>query len=53
MGFVFPQTDGTLKLDLTDEWYEDFNEMYETLDIADAVNEEDMQIDNRNIIVEN
>jgi hypothetical protein len=53
MGFVFPQTDGSLKLDLTDEWYEDFNEMYETLDIDDAVKEEDMQIDNRNIIVEN
>lgn len=53
MGFVFPQADGSLKLDLTDEWYEDFNEVYETLDSEDRVNEEDMQIDNRNIVVEN
>ena len=42
-----------MKLDLTDEWYEDFNEVYETLDPEDRVNEEDMQIDNRNIVVEN
>lgn len=53
MGFVFPQNDGSFKLDLTDEWNEDFNEVYETLDTADAVNENDMQIDNRNVIVEN
>ena len=53
MGFVFPQADGSMKLDLTDEWYEDFNEVYETLDPEDRVNEEDMQIDNRNIVVEN
>ena len=53
MGFVFPQTDGSFKLDLTDEWNEDFNEVYETLDPADSVNEKDMQIDNRNVIVEN
>jgi hypothetical protein len=53
MGFVFPQADGSLKLDLTDEWNEDFNEMYESLDPTDAVNENEMQIDNRNIIIEN
>ena len=53
MGFVFPQNDGSFKLDLTDEWNEDFNEVCETLDTADAVNENDMQIDNRNVIVEN
>lgn len=52
MGFVFPQADGSLKLDLTDEWNENFDEVYETLDSADAVNENEMQIDNRNIIVE-
>ncbi len=52
MGFVFPQTDGTCHLDLTDEWNENFNEVCETLDAADAVNENDMQIDNRNVIVE-
>jgi hypothetical protein len=53
MGFVFPQADGSLKLDLTDEWNVDFNEMYESLDPKDAVNENEMQIDNRNIIIEN
>ena len=52
MGFVFPQADGSLELDLTDEWSEDFKEVYETLDEADAVNENEMQIDNRNIVVE-
>lgn len=53
MGFVFPQADGSCKLDLTDEWNEDFNEVCETLVPADAVSEDDMQIDNRNIVVEN
>jgi hypothetical protein len=53
MGFVFTQDNGSLKLDLTDEWYEVFNEVYETLNIEDAINEAEMQIDNRNIIVEN
>jgi len=53
MGFVFPQPNGTLKLDLSDEWNESFKEAYETLKSADAVNENEMQIDNRNIVVEN
>ena len=30
MGFVFPQADGSLILDLTDEWNENFNEVYNT-----------------------
>jgi len=53
MGFVFPQADGSLTFNLSDEWNDDFNEVYETLDPADAVNEKEMQIDNRNIIIEN
>jgi len=52
MGFVFPQIDGTLKVDLTDEWYENFNEICKTLNPDDAINENDMQIDNRHVIVE-
>jgi hypothetical protein len=52
MGFVFPQTDGSLRLDLTDEWYDKFDDVFETLTENNAVNETDMQIDNRNIIVE-
>jgi hypothetical protein len=52
MGFVFPQTNGTLKLDLTEEWFDDFNDVCKTLSSENAVNEYDMQIDNRNIIAE-
>jgi hypothetical protein len=50
MGFVFPQIDGSLKLDLTDEWFADFADICATLSIENAVNESDMQIDNRNLI---
>lgn len=53
MGFVFPQPDGSLKLDLSDDWTDDFKEACETLNVVDAVNENDMQIDNRNIVDEN
>jgi hypothetical protein len=52
MGFVFPQTDGSLKLELTGEWYDNFDEVCKTLSNSDSVNESDMQIDNRNIIAE-
>lgn len=52
MGFIFTQSDGSLRLDTTDEWYETIEEVIETLNVEDAVNEEDMQIDNRNIIIE-
>lgn len=53
MGFVFTQPDGSFKLDLSDEWAGDFNEVYEALDRGDAINESDMQIDNRNETIEN
>ncbi len=53
MGFVFPQPDQTLKLDLSDEWTDIFKEAFESLNIDDAVKETEMQIDNRNIVVEN
>ncbi|MDR0603160.1 MAG: hypothetical protein LBG80_02510 [Bacteroidales bacterium] len=52
MGFVFPQTDGSLKLELTEEWLDNFDDVYATLSVENAVNENDMQIDNRNIITE-
>jgi len=52
MGLVFPQTDGTLKLDLTDEWYDSFDDVCATLSKENAVNESDMRIDNRNIVSE-
>ena len=53
MGFVFPQKDGTLKLNLSGEWTDDFKDAFETLHVTDAVRESDMQIDNRNLLVEN
>jgi len=43
MGFVFNENE----LCLSDEWSGEFNEVLETIDINDAVKEEDMQVDNR------
>jgi len=47
MGFVFIDEQGKPTLHITDDWYEDLNEVYATLDPQDAVNENDMQVDNR------
>lgn len=52
MGFVFTQNNGSQILNITDEWYDDFNEVCETLSLADAINEAEMQVDNRHVIVE-
>ncbi|MCL5991786.1 MAG: hypothetical protein M1419_06755 [Bacteroidetes bacterium] len=49
MGFIFKEADGFQKLELTDELNENFNDVFDTLDKLDAINENDMQIDNRNI----
>lgn len=45
MGFVFFDEEGKEVLFVTDEWYENFNDVFSTLDSADAVRKEDMQID--------
>lgn len=50
MGFIFPAEKETA-LSLTEEWYEDFYEVYDTLDEKNSVKEPDMQIDNRNAVV--
>ena len=50
MGFVFTDKDGNLELATTDEWYENLEEAYQTINSKNAVNEEDMQEDIRNII---
>jgi hypothetical protein len=47
MGFVFSDNQENQILSLTEEWYENFNDVYETLNIEDCVNEADMQVDNR------
>jgi hypothetical protein len=52
VGFVFTDENGENKLSLTEDWFEELKEVYETLLSQDAVNEEDMQIDNRNLVVE-
>lgn len=39
-----------MPLSMSEEWYEDFNEVYETLNPEDSVNEKDMQIDNRYVV---
>jgi len=50
MGFVFTDEHGKIKLSITDDWYEDLNDVYDTLDPEDSVKEKDMQIDNRYIV---
>ena len=52
MGFVFIQPDNSLQLDLSDEWYDSFDEVCETLTNNDAISENEMQIDGRNVIIE-
>lgn len=47
MGFVFINDLGEDVLFVTDEWYEDFNDVFSTLNSEDSVVEEDMQIDYR------
>lgn len=49
MGFIFTNKDGSLAIDLTDEWYENFEEVVATLNAKDAFSKEDMQVDIRNI----
>lgn len=51
MGFVFTDEEGGEILDLSDEWYSNINDAYQTLEVDNAIIESDMQIDSRNIIV--
>ena len=50
MGFVFAD-EKSGDLSLTEEWYENFFEVFDTLDAKNSVREADMQIDNRSAIV--
>lgn len=47
MGFVLTDKIGNVTLSIIDEWNEDLNEVFNTLDEADSINGDDMQIDNR------
>jgi hypothetical protein len=51
MGFVFIDSQKNSRLSITDDWCENLNDVYETLDTQDCVNEEDMQVDNRYFVV--
>lgn len=51
MGFVFTDEQGAITLSITDDWYDSFSDVLETIDPADCVKEEDMQIDNRYFVV--
>ncbi len=50
MGFVFINDQGEQTLSLTEEWYENFMDVYESISLEDRINEEDMQIDNRYVV---
>jgi hypothetical protein len=47
MGFVFTDTQGNSTLSITEEWYENLNDVYDTLNADDSIQESEMQIDNR------
>lgn len=47
MGFVFTDEKGVPTLNITEEWSENLDDIYETLNPDDSVKEEDMQVDNR------
>ncbi len=47
MGFVFTDEQGNMTLSITEDWYEDLQDVLDTLDPEDSVEEEEMQVDNR------
>jgi len=47
MGFVFTDQNNNQIFNLSEEWYDNLNDVYETLTSEDAVNQNEMQIDNR------
>jgi len=47
VGFVLTDQSGRELLGLSDEWSDDFMEVYQTLDEDDSIGEEDMQVDTR------
>jgi hypothetical protein len=47
VGFVFTDLRGKKNVTFTEEWFENFEEVYCTLDPANSALDEEMQIDNR------
>lgn len=52
MGFIFPKANGELEISLSEEWTKDFKDAFNSLSREEAINEADMQIDNRNLSIE-
>lgn len=52
MGFVFTDESGNATLSITDDWYENLNDVYQTLKKEDSIREDEMQVDNRYLIAE-
>ena len=50
MGFVFVGEDGSVQLNLSEEWFDDFEEVVASLAPTSAINPTDKQIDHRNVI---
>lgn len=51
IGFIFIDNAGNEVLSITEDWYENLNEVYETLNSENAVDEENMQIDTRKVVL--
>lgn len=51
MGFIFTDEPSNPTLTITDDWYEDLKDVYDMLEPEDSINEEDMQIDNRYVVL--
>jgi hypothetical protein len=50
MGFVFTSANGSCQLHLSDEWFDDFEEVVASLASSSAINPADKQIDYRNVV---
>jgi hypothetical protein len=53
IGFVFMDDKANDVLSITEDWYEDLNDVYATLNDEDAIDEQEMQIDSRKVILIN
>ena len=51
IGFVFNDAEHGIQLSLSEEWADNFMEVYETLADSESVAESDMQVDNRYLLV--
>jgi len=51
IGFVFMDDSNNGILSITEDWYGNLNEVYETFNMDDAVKEEEMQVDSRRVVL--